>query len=551
MLWPVCQNRCHGKTCSAIELETKLLEDCELANETTGRLDRFENWLQAHSNLTAAIVLTAGFLLRLYAASGTFLDPDEALHFWAANRTSLGAAYQGSLHLSHPPLLVLVLYFCRWLGTSEVVLRLPSVIAGTFYCWAAFKWMAGLFGRATGWIGLILLTFLPPMIELSSEVRQYALLLVFLAFAAYFLERALAENSAKAMAWSFVCLYLAMLSHFSAFLFAATIGMYGILRLATRRPSTKIMVAWLVGQMFSLGIAAFLYVTHLSKLEELQGAHVPNWLPSVYLPNSYFHPGHGGRLLWALARTGSIFQYTFGQLVVGDVAFPLFIVGVVLLLRKKIIPGKFEVNTQLLGIFLLLPFVLTCIAALLGKYPYGGTRHSAFLVMFAVAGVSLCLAKITWPRMGWGIAVAILVVVVCNVFEWRQQPSMRRADQNIAQMNGAMEFMRQHIAPADVIFVNNQTSSLLGHYLCQQKPFEFDRSVPDFRSFECGGHRVIAASEEFRYTAENFFARLDDMVKRYGLKPDQAVWIVQVGWDIHFVQDLRTKYPEFRDLKVQ
>jgi 4-amino-4-deoxy-L-arabinose transferase-like glycosyltransferase len=521
------------------------------ASETTGGLARLENWLQTHSDLAAAMVLLAGFALRLHAAYGTFLDPDEALHFWAANRASLRAAYEGSLHLSHPPLLVLVLYFWRWFGTSEVVLRLPSVIAGTVFCWAGFRWLTGLFGRGAGWIGLIFLAFLPPMLRISSEVRQYALLLVFIALAAYLLERALTENSVRLMVLASLSLYLAMLTHYSAFLFAATLAIYTLLRIAARRPATAVLVAWFTGQLLGLGIAVFLYITHLSRLEELQGAHVPNWLPSVYLPNSYFHPGHGGRWLWALARTGSIFQYTFGQLAVGDLAFPLFVIAVVLLWRKKIAPGEFGAKPRWLGILLPLPFVLTCVAALLEKYPYGGSRHSAFLVMFAVAGVSVVLAKITSQRLSRAMAAALLIVVACNAFAWRHQPYMLRTDQKRANMDEALRFLQQQTAPSDVVFVNNQTSIVLGHYLCQTQAFEFDRSVPGFRSFECGGRRVIAASEEFRYTAENFFVRLNEMAQKYGLRSDQAVWIVQVGWDINFTQDLKKQYPEFRDLKVQ
>jgi hypothetical protein len=398
---------------------------------------------------------------------------------------------------------------------------------------------------------LIFLAFLPPMLRISSEVRQYALLLVFIALAAYLLERALTENSVRLMVLASLSLYLAMLTHYSAFLFAATIAIYTLLRIAARRPAAAVMVTWFTGQLLGLGIAVFLYITHLSRLEELQGAHVPNWLPSVYLPNSYFHPGHGGRWLWALARTGSIFQYTFGQLAVGDLAFPLFVIAVVLLLRKKIAPGEFGAEPRLLGILLPLPFVLTCVAALLEKYPYGGSRHSAFLVMFAVAGVCVVLARIASQRLSLALVAALLIVMACNAFAWRHQPYMLRTDQKRANMDEALRFLEQQAAPSDVVFVNNQTSIVLGHYLCQTQAFEFDRSVPGFRSFACGGRRVIAASEEFRYTAENFFVRLNEMAEKYGLRPDQAVWIVQVGWDINFTQELKKQYPEFRDLKVQ
>src|SRR5205823_6408570 len=81
------------------------------------------------------LIVAAAFLIRLWVASGTFLNPDEALHFLVANKLSWAAAYKASLSTAHPPGLIFVLYLWRALGTSEVVLRLPSVIAGTVFCW--------------------------------------------------------------------------------------------------------------------------------------------------------------------------------------------------------------------------------------------------------------------------------------------------------------------------------------------------------------------------------------------------------------------------------
>ena len=75
-----------------------------------------------------------------------------------------------------------------------------------------------------GWIGFILAGFLPVFIELSAEVRQYPLLLCFMMAAACMLELALTENSSGKMVACFIFLYLAMLTHFSAILFAVRSG---------------------------------------------------------------------------------------------------------------------------------------------------------------------------------------------------------------------------------------------------------------------------------------------------------------------------------------
>jgi uncharacterized membrane protein len=92
-------------------------------------------WLQNHADLAALFITLLGFLARLWTASGTFLNPDEALHFRLANQVSLNLAYKASLTSAHPPLLIFLLYYWRALGASELWLRLPSVLAGAVFCW--------------------------------------------------------------------------------------------------------------------------------------------------------------------------------------------------------------------------------------------------------------------------------------------------------------------------------------------------------------------------------------------------------------------------------
>lgn len=68
-----------------------------------------DRWLKDRADPTAALVALLGFLARLWTAHGTFLNPDEALHFRLANQPALALAYKESLTASHPPLLTLLL----------------------------------------------------------------------------------------------------------------------------------------------------------------------------------------------------------------------------------------------------------------------------------------------------------------------------------------------------------------------------------------------------------------------------------------------------------
>jgi Dolichyl-phosphate-mannose-protein mannosyltransferase len=497
-------------------------------------------------NRAAGFVLVLAFLLRLWKASGTFLNLDEAMHFLAANKLTLADAYRTSLTLAHPPLLILFLHGWGKLGRSELFLRLPSVIAGTIFCWLFFRWLTRLMGPTVGCIGLILVGLLPVFIELSAEVRQYPLLLCLMMAAAYLLELSLAENSARKMTAFFTFLYLAMLTHFSAILFAGAVGAYSLWRLVSDRPSRRIVAIWIAGQAVALGLFALLYYVQISPLKT--GASAQHM--QVLLANSYFHWGKDHLPAFVFARTFGVLQYTFGQLAVGDIAGLLFVAGIVFLLIGKNGAGRSRPSPAQLAVLLLLPFVINTAAAIVDLYPYGGTRHSAFLIPFAVAGVSLAIVRLIRQRLVPTMSVAVLIVVVCQIIGAPHRPYMRREDQRRSNMTQALDAIRQRVPPDDLIFVDFQSSFLLRFYLCPEISFT---GLPPaaFRTFSCGGHRVISLSSETNVlTAQVFPRRWDELVSTYGLRPGQTVWIFQAGWDIGLARELKERVPEFRELKA-
>lgn len=503
-----------------------------------------ERWFEDHSRLLSILVLAVGLGVRLKAAWGTFLNPDEALHFLIANQPSWRLAYQASLTTAHPPLLIFLLYFWRTLGTSEFVLRLPSVLAGTAFCWACFKWLSTAFDRAVGWIGLVLVTFLPPMIALSAEVRQYMLLLLFISSAAYLLESALEKDSAGLMLVFSIALYLGLLSHYSGFLFAAAIGAYGLLRLIQGTSSARVITVWIASQVGALAIAVFLYATHISKQK---GTVQTMQAMEEWLRKSYYHPGHDNWLLFVLGRSFGVFQFTFGQLIVGDVAGLLFLVAAVLLLAEKSPRMQNRAAPWQMGVLLTLPFALNGAAAFTKLYPYGGTRHCVFLAIFGLAGVSFVLARWVQHQTARGAGVAILVVAACNAFGAPHRPFMLRQDQSSQQMRLAMNAVRTEVSPNDWLFVDYQTSLLLNHYLCPQRTMPFDSSIAHPQIFYCDGYHVISADPHtWRFESQPFLSKWDEMGRAIDLKAGEKVWVIQEGWDIKLAADLPNKLPQFR-----
>jgi hypothetical protein len=520
-----------------------------ISREAGKKDERFNS----RANQAAALITLLGFLSRLWTASGTFLNPDEALHFRLANQLSLALAYKASLTAAHPPGLIVLLYFWRLLGTSELWLRLPSVLAGAVFCWMFYKWLSKAAGSVAGLIGLLLVALLPPIVILSAEVRQYSLLLAFLASALYFLDEAFAKNSTRRMAVFSLCLYLAMLFHYSAFWFAAALGFYALFRIFTERSPIPLVAAWAIGQLGALALAAFLYKTHLSKLgaagsrEALQG-----WMSDSYLHHSYFDRAHDNPLKFLAGRTFGAFQYFFGQLAVGDAMGLLFIVGVALLLRGKRFPDD-RVSSRRLGLLLLLPFVIVSTASLAHVYPYGGTRQIAFLMIPAVAGISVAIASLAagrWPR---ALGIAALAIVACIALGKPRQPWMTRADQSRTNMADAMDFVRKNIDPSDLVFTDYQSDLILGHYLCRQRPIAFDVAPAKFEQFHCDAYRVAAEDykTDWMFRADNFSNDWQLVVKAYSLKPGDTVWVFQAGWGVDLPEDLQRHFAEFHGLRFE
>ncbi len=521
-----------------------------------------DQWLQNHAGAVAFFITLLGFLARLWLSSGTFLNPDEALHFRLANQVSLALAYKASLTAAHPPLFILLLHFWRALGTSELWLRMPSVLAGTAFCWMFYKWLTNAAGSLAGLIGLLFVASLAPIVAIAAEVRQYSLLLAFLIAALYFLDEAFAKNSASRMAAFALCLYLAILFHYSAFLFAAALGVYALIRIFMERPPARLTAAWIASQAGGLALAAFLYKTHLSKLSAgdsktlLQGL-----IREPYLQRSYFDPAHDNPVKFLVGHCFGVFQYFFGQLAVGDVMGILFLVGVALLLRGKMrekglrgeaLPED-RTASRRLEIFLLIPFAIAGALSLAHFYPYGGTRHVAFLIIPAVAGVSVTIERLAAGQWSRGLAIAALIVVTCVAFGKPRQPRMIRADQSRRHMADAIDFVRENTKPSDLIFTDYQSDLTLGHYLCEQRPISAEVTAADFEQFSCAGRHIV--SSDFRtawmFWADNFPKEWQRFVESYNLKPGDTVWIFQAGWGVDLPADLQRHYAEFHDLHFE
>ncbi len=478
------------------------------------------------------LVLAAAFVVRVIPAAAYFFNPDEALHYLAASQGSLRLTYQAALTNAHPPLLILVLHFWQWLGHSELILRMPSVLAGTACCWLFFLWLAEVTNRTTAFTGLLLIAFAPSLIALSSEVRQYALLLFFIAACLLLSERALRSNSAWMMGLFSLALFGALLTHYSSLLLAVAIGVYVFARLVRHKTGRNVAVVWISGQIIAIAIAVYFLLTHVRRLKAMG---MPQEIAETWLRRSIFHSAEHGITVFISVQTLRVFTYLFSHGLVGALIMLAFLVGMFALLTGRAKEDSPTPTRKELALLLSLPFLLNVGAAIVGIYPFGGTRHNALLAPFAMTGaaigISFVLLERTWARSFWiRVSPVLAALVLCNLLP-SPAPLIKARNHSKELMRDAVDHLRVATPPGSLIFSDYESGLLLGFYVCERGVVQIFPPLHRFAKADCGVHTTITARpDEWRFKADSLQSELNDAAASYNLAPATKVWLFDAGW---------------------
>ena len=513
--------------------------------------DRVDNWLREHLNFVALAIIAAGLGYRVYIASRNYLNPDEALHYQLINQRNVWLAYQASLTNAHPPLYYFILYYAHLIGRSELMLRMPSVIAGTAFCWLGFLWLKRILGAAAGTAGLVLFAFSPALVALSAEVRQYSVMLLCMASALYFLALAFEEKSVARM-WCFsIFLFLAILSHYSVMFFALALGVYVLARILDSELPRSVVAAWVIGQVLALAEYGFLYVTHILKIRK----SIPVWSLEFFFFSTYYDWSEGNILGYTWRKTLSVLTFLFAQKYVALFLLLCFSAGVAAILAKDILGRHKNISMNRLGLLLLVPFASIWGASLARIYPYVGDRHTVVLAPFAVAGISFLLASMTRQKLWAGLVLAGILVSFSNSAKGEMRLDPFAAGRSTAEMASVVDYMHTTIPVGDHVFMDYQSSLPATYYFCgpneivpvntfEVKPY----SSSSFYDFTCHGYPIVS-TQGWKLNSVIFPWRFEEMVRAYGLKPGDRVWLYQTGWGANLNWTLPTERPEFRCLK--
>jgi hypothetical protein len=496
-----------------------------VTHEAADTGDRFIRY----GTLAAFALVLLGLVLRLRGLGEYWINPDEGIYYSTLTRSSFSTFWAEVTANAHPPLFYLLLRGAGAITWDFVWLRGVSVVFGTAAIWAF--WLVGreLGGRGRGGVvaGLVsaaLVAVSAEAITLSQIIRPYMMISALLAGALFNLLRYRSDPSTRRLALYTACIVAAVLIHYSAVLaFASCCAVVAYYRLAGEVRG----VAWRrlgLAQLVPAATFAGLYAWHLGRTmgSDLVGdALGPNGWLSEWLVTS-------PRDAW----------YAFSAFQAYHLP-PDFRGRAALLLLAAL--GVALVRDRLAAVVAGVPLSGAVAASALGLYPFGPTRHDAWLVVFTLPVIGWLIGHVVelGPRPA-RIAAVVLVLALLG-----GGPVERVFGADLLRSNATEEQVvkRRDLAPlvlgeldpaegAPTILMTEQSYNLLVPLYADRR--EDVRTAPDSSAlaFSYGARTIVVARRWDWDDVEQLDGTLASALAIPGVAPGTAgpLAVVAGGW---------------------
>jgi len=351
----------------------------------------------------AFALLTLGFVLRVRGLSTYWLNPDEGIYYSALTRTSFGDFWADVIANAHPPAFYLLLRGLGLFTWDFVWLRGTSVLFGTAAIW--IFWLVGreLGGKGTAGVGAGLITAAlvavnGEAIALSQLLRPYMMLLALLGLALFHLLRYRAEPTDRNLIAYAMYSCLALLTHYSAVMaFAVFLGVtvyFGLARVVDNEAWSKLAKL----QAIPAVLIVLLYQRHLGTS---LGSDV---MSEALAPGGWL----GG---WLVASPGDAWR---GFLNFQVFHLPPSLRGRSAVLMLAAIAVSLSAKERTVSVLAVTAVSGALLAASLGLYPIGESRHNTWLVVFTLPALGSLAGRAIkrGHRTTWVLIGALTVVLL-------------------------------------------------------------------------------------------------------------------------------------------
>ncbi len=135
-------------------------------------------WSPSRAWIVVGAVALLGLVLRMLLVRGIWVD--EAISIHQAHMSLSGMLHNLRTTDNHPPLYFLILWVTvRVLGSGDLAVHVPTIIAGTLLIPAVYTTGRELFDRRTGVLAAVFTALGPLLIWYSQEARPYAFFMLF------------------------------------------------------------------------------------------------------------------------------------------------------------------------------------------------------------------------------------------------------------------------------------------------------------------------------------------------------------------------------------
>lgn len=414
-----------------------------------------------------ALILVIGFCWRVYAASLTFLNPDELLHLYFSLPSGLMAS---ASEFGHPPFFYWILHLVSAVSTSRWALRALPLLAGTIGPFLVYRWLSALGYRRTGLWAMAILSLSPNLVLLSAQTRGYEIAAALAAGALVLTEQALA-NSLASVLWLPVVLAAGMLTEYSQFSFLAGLGVYTLIRGLQLRPGIRFWWLWVASQVLVLLVCWWLY---RNVIQVELARPIFQQRAETYLATAFPLPRQSPLVFLVLGTTRQ-FAYLMSSKFLGVLSLIAFGIGLVLFWIRAAEAAEAKPSNGILPGRAVVALALTALLLAMGAglerlYPYGRTRHAATLCVLLAAVSAYGIERILGNRPRTLIAAALAVLLM-----W---PRLSSPDpNNIEPKRGdyratwsAANKLHKLITPGIILLTDQETALILRYAWCRERP---------------------------------------------------------------------------------
>lgn len=396
---------------------------------------------QRRQRLYLAFILVLGLVLRLVKLGGQSFSYDE-VYSSSLSAKSLGVV--ATRFCQTPALYHILLHFWLYLGRSDVIIRLLSVLLGMASLWVVYLLGKELLDAKHGLVGAFLLSISPYHIWYSQDARMYSLLVLLSSASMVFFIKFLRGKRGWPSVWWVLTTVLSIYTHYyAAFVLFAQATFYLIFLRKYRslaRPFGRAL-----GAMAILVLPIFFLLSGGRFAQVLSEGAGANPFHIFSVPYTFFAFSLGfsygpsvAELHWSTSLA-TVRPYLTLVLPAALLFSALFVLGLLSLWRER-------KRWILVLLYLLLPILGTCLISLIWPQVSYNVRYASS----ALSAYVIVLARgLLAPRnrmIRWGLMILVVIFSFVSINNHYHQQKYAKAN-----YRWAAQFVSQNSQEGDVI----------------------------------------------------------------------------------------------------